>query len=90
MHDKDAFVYYSFLWKFLCGVGAGINSTSSMAIVATHYKDEREKAIGLIEASSGVGLLLGPFFGALLYEIGGYMLPFVATGKIHDSPLCFL
>ena len=52
-----------------------------MAIVAAHYKEEREKAIGLIEASSGVGLLLGPFFGALLYEIGGYMLPFVATGK---------
>ena len=64
----------------MCGVGAGINSTSSMAIVAAHYKDEREKAIGLIEASSGIGLLLGPFFGALLYQIGGYVLPFVTTG----------
>ena len=62
-------------------MGAGINSTSSIAIVATHFKDEREKAIGFIEASSGIGLLLGPFFGALLYEIGGYVLPFVATGK---------
>jgi MFS family permease len=48
-------------------LGAGINSVSSMAIVTTHYKDEREKAIGLIEAMSGIGLLLGPFFGALLY-----------------------
>ncbi len=71
----------SFVWKFICGVGAGINSTSSMAIVSTHYKDGRERAIGLIESSAGVGLLLGPFFGALLYEIGGYMLPFVSTGK---------
>jgi MFS family permease len=58
---------YSFLWKFLCGVGAGINSTSSMAIITTHYKSERERAIGYMEASSGVGLLLGPFFGAILY-----------------------
>ena len=74
----------SFVWKFICGVGAGINSTSSMAIVSTHYKDGRERAIGLIESSAGVGLLLGPFFGALLYEIGGYMLPFVSTGK-HSS-----
>jgi MFS family permease len=56
-----------------------------MAIVANHYKDDRERAIGLIEASSGVGLLLGPFFGALLYEIGGYMLPFVAMGKSIDG-----
>lgn len=84
MTDKEAFIYYSFMWKFLCGVGAGINSTSSMAIIATHYKDERERAIGLIEAASGVGLLLGPFFGALLYEIGGYMLPFIATGNIFS------
>jgi MFS family permease len=56
-----------------------------MAIVATHYKEERERAIGLIEASSGIGLLLGPFFGAMLYEIGGYMLPFIGTGNICNT-----
>ena len=71
------------MWKFICGLGAGINSTSSIAIVASHYPTDRERVIGLIEAASGVGLLLGPFFGALLYEIGGYMLPFVATGMIY-------
>lgn len=54
-----------------------------MAIVANHYQQERERAIGLIEAASGIGLLLGPFFGALLYEIGGYMLPFVATASLY-------
>lgn len=83
VHDKETFVYMSFVWKFLCGLGAGINSTSSMAIVASHYRMEREKAIGLIEASSGVGLLLGPFFGALLYEIGGYLLPFVVIAGFY-------
>ena len=67
VHDKTSFVLYSFMWKFICGLGAGINSTSSMAIIATHYKHEREKAIGLMEAASGIGLLIGPFFGAILY-----------------------
>lgn len=82
VHDKENFILFSFIWKFLCGLGAGINSTSSIAIITTHYKHERERTIGLVEASSGVGLLLGPFFGAILYQIGGYVMPFFVTGKI--------
>ena len=83
VQDAQSFVIMSFVWKFLCGLGAGMNSTASMSIVATHYKKEREKAIGLIEAASGVGLLLGPFFGAILYQIGGYTMPFTVTGKVN-------
>lgn len=79
--DPTSFVMYSFLWKFLCGLGSGLNSTSAMAIIATHYRNDRERTIGMMESSSGLGLLLGPFFGAILYSIGGYMLPFVSTGK---------
>ena len=81
VHDKQDFIVMSFVWKFLCGLGAGINSTSSFAIVAKHYKQDREKTIGMMESSSGVGLLLGPFFGAILYEIGGYMMPFIVVCK---------
>ena len=58
-----------------------MNSTASIAIIAAHYKHEREKTIGMLESSSGVGLLLGPFFGAILYSIGGYLLPFFVTGN---------
>lgn len=84
VHDKTTFVVFSFIWKFLCGMGAGINSTSSMAIISKHYKKDRERTIGMMEASSGIGLLLGPFIGAILYQIGGYVLPFFATGN-HSS-----
>ena len=81
VNDSTSFVLFSFLWKFICGLGAGLNSTASFAIVAHHYKSDREKTIGMMESSSGIGLLLGPFFGAILYSIGGYTLPFFATGK---------
>ena len=78
INDKDDFIYYSFVWKFVGGLGSGLNATSSMAIVASYYKQEREKTFGLLESFSGVGLLLGPFFGAILYHIGGYVLPFIS------------
>lgn len=67
----------------MCGLGSGLNSTASFAIIASHYKQDREKMIGMLESSSGVGLLLGPLFGAILYQLGGYMLPFFAMGIIY-------
>ncbi len=79
--NQGMFVFFSFVWKFLCGVGAGINSTASFAIIATHYKDQREKTIGMMEAFSGIGLLIGPIFGGIMHQIGGYLLPFLATCK---------
>jgi MFS family permease len=79
--DKMLFVVFSFIWKFLCGVGAGINSTSSFAIISTHFKQDREKYIGYMENASGLGLLLGPTVGSVLYKIGGYITPFLAMGK---------
>ena len=83
MEDEDTttFVMFSFIWKFTCGVGAGINSTASFAIIATHYKEDRERTIGMMESFSGVGLLIGPIFGGVMHYFGGYILPFFATCK---------
>lgn len=38
-----------------------------MAIVATVYKTERDNAMGKIQAGTGLGFLLGPIAGSLLY-----------------------
>ena len=70
----------------MCGIGAGINSTASFAIIAAHYKEDREKTIGMMEAFSGIGLLLGPIFGGIMHSIGGFILPFVATCNFHHFP----
>jgi len=79
--SKLWFVLLSFVWKFLCGVGAGINSTSSFAIISTQFKAERERYIGYMENASGLGLLLGPTAGSVLYKFGGYMMPFFTMGN---------
>ena len=85
--ETTTFVFFSFLWKFLCGIGAGINSTASFAIIAAHYSAEREKTIGMMEMFAGVGLLIGPIFGGLMHYIGGYILPFMANCKAQPCTM---
>lgn len=48
VYSKPVFIFFSFVFKVMCGIGAGLNSTSSMAIVASVYKNDREKALGKI------------------------------------------
>ena len=67
----------------MLGAGGGLNSTTSMAIIASHYKNEREKMLGMMESASGVGLLMGPGLGALLYHFGGYSAPFFAVAGCY-------
>jgi MFS family permease len=33
-----------------------------------------------METMFGVGLMIGPFLGSVLYELGGFYLPFVVCG----------
>ena len=76
------FVGLSILAQCLGGVGAGINVTCAMAIITSHYPDEREENIGILEGGTGLGLLLGPLLGSVLYALGGYSLPFWTVGGI--------
>ena len=66
----------------LGGIGAGANSTASMAILSSMGSKKREKHIGWGEAACGIGLLFGPLMGAGLYNIGGYVMPFATFGKL--------
>lgn len=86
VYSKTWFIVVSFVSKFLLGVGSGMNSTASkfifllllsvISIVTSIYNSEKERYIGYIESSAGVGLLIGPIIGTIFYSIGGYIFPF--------------
>ena len=67
--------------QVLGGIVAGANSTASMTIMSSFAPNEREKYIGWVEGAAGIGLLTGPLFGAALYNVGGFMMPFFTFGK---------
>lgn len=69
--------------QILGGIGAGANSTASMAVLSSFKIGEREQYIGWIESATGIGLLFGPLLGALLYNIGDYYLPFLFFSTLY-------
>ena len=56
----------------LGGVGAGGNATVTLATLSQFDNHEREKYIGWLEGAFGLGFILGPLLGAILYNVGGY------------------
>jgi MFS transporter, DHA1 family, solute carrier family 18 (vesicular amine transporter), member 1/2 len=54
-----------------------MNATCSFAIISQFFPEKKELYIGILEAGTGLGLLIGPLFGGVLYHIGGYPLPFL-------------
>ena len=56
-------------------------------VVSTGDKSQRVHNIGLIETATGIGFLLGPLWGSVMYHVGGYPMPFASSGKLYP---CFL
>ena len=68
MKDGEDFLYWSFFFQIIGGLGSGNNSVASLALVISDAApDEREMQIGLIETATGAGFLLGPLWGSFMY-----------------------
>ncbi|CAG5133317.1 unnamed protein product, partial [Candidula unifasciata] len=59
--------------------GAGV-FTACYAIAAVVYPERMSLAFGLIQTSMSFGLMVSPAIGGLLYQIGGFSLPFFVVG----------
>jgi hypothetical protein len=46
------------------------------------YPESIESKIGIAEIFGGLGFLVGPVTGSLLYRLGGYICPFIVFGSL--------
>mmetsp|Transcript_31379 Transcript_31379/g.41566 ORF Transcript_31379/g.41566 Transcript_31379/m.41566 type:complete len:197 (-) Transcript_31379:1140-1730(-) len=81
--SEALFVTVALFAQAMGGFGAGCNTTVCFSIITSHFPDEKQKLIGILEAGIGVGILVGPMLGALLNEFGGYSCPFWTLGAIY-------
>jgi MFS transporter, DHA1 family, solute carrier family 18 (vesicular amine transporter), member 1/2 len=80
------------LARLFQGAASAASWTAGLALIAEHYPERRVEMMGLALMGSTAGSLLGPIMGGLLYEFGGYALPFAVTGALVavDAGLCLL
>jgi MFS family permease len=52
------------------------------SIGANFFPDHKEFMIGMLEAGAGLGMMVGPLIGTLLFSIGGYNFMYYSFGSI--------
>ena len=69
--------------RLLQGTAGAITWTAGLAAVADVYPpDRRGKALGTALSATAAGGLVGPALGGVLYDWGGYRLPFLVVGGL--------
>ena len=87
INDPTLYAVMCFLCRVIEGFGNGCLNSASSSIIAHDYADNMGSKMGLIQTFTGLGMLSGPILGSLLYNLGGFKLPFFVTGGLLFSLL---
>jgi MFS family permease len=67
--SSNMFVIYCFVLRIFLALGCTASATASFAVTARVYPDNVATVFGLLETASGLGMMVGPALGGLLYQV---------------------
>ncbi|UYV78832.1 hypothetical protein LAZ67_16002939 [Cordylochernes scorpioides] len=76
------FIGMAFFIRILEGTGSAAVKTGMYTYIAMKFTDSVATTFATLETFLGIGLIIGPTVGGLLYDVGGYQLPFFIVGSI--------
>uniref|UniRef100_A0A8C9W4V4 Solute carrier family 18 member B1 n=1 Tax=Scleropages formosus TaxID=113540 RepID=A0A8C9W4V4_SCLFO len=79
-HRTTPFIIMCFLIRSIDAIGFSAAMTSSFAVIAKVFPSNIATVMGSLEVFTGLGLIMGPPMGGLLYQSFGYEVPFMALG----------
>ena len=79
--SKIWFLVIYFVARLFQGTAAVAIQVTIYSTAAIFYPDKKQLMIGLLEAAAGLGMMLGPLLGTLLFAIGGYNFMFYSFGS---------
>uniref|UniRef100_A0A8C5N0M9 Major facilitator superfamily (MFS) profile domain-containing protein n=1 Tax=Leptobrachium leishanense TaxID=445787 RepID=A0A8C5N0M9_9ANUR len=78
--DGKIFIILCFVVRAVDAIGFGASITASFSILAKAFPNNIATAMGSLEIFTGLGLVLGPPIGGILYQEFGYEIPFISVG----------
>lgn len=82
INSLEWFLALSFAVRIVEAMGQAAYLTGSFTIIAHEFPENLSSAFAYLEASFGVGLIVGPTIGGILYQAGGFPLPFAVMGVV--------
>ncbi|XP_040583649.1 MFS-type transporter SLC18B1 isoform X1 [Lepeophtheirus salmonis] len=83
VYDRTSFFALSMAIRIVTATGEAAFFSSIYPLAAQAVDvSSRSIVLSVMETMFGIGLMIGPLIGGLLYELGGFCLPFVISGSI--------
>ncbi|BES95382.1 solute carrier family 18, subfamily B, member 1 [Nesidiocoris tenuis] len=80
VEDHVTFITLSFALRMTESLGATAALVSAFSITAAVFPKSVATTFATLEAFYGLGYIVGPTVGGLLFSLGGYVLPFAVMG----------
>ncbi len=73
IQDDNAFFYLALLIRFMQGIGDTFVQTTTYSVLSSTFPHTREKILGYVETSAGIGLMIGPNIAGPVNQALGYL-----------------
>ena len=83
MDNKPGILVLGCVLRFLQGMASAFVQTTCYTIATNDFPEKQERVIGLLEAMAGLGLIVGPIIGSVLYSFLGFEKTFFVYGGIE-------
>jgi len=83
VHSHGVFLTLSILVNVIIAIGGSCVSPAAYTLAGDMVAEQhRGKGIAMAETSFGIGTMFGPTVGGILFDNGGFLLPFMTTGLL--------
>ena len=82
LSSPTLFLGLALFLRILEAIGQTTFQTSSISIISQMYEKETSLKVSLSQTAFGVGLIVGPGVGGVLFDAGGFILPFGVVGGL--------